>query len=82
MKLRTCSRREFLGMTAMGIVAVTALPRRSSAAIATASEQRAAWVDALDESRSALKPTLRELLARRTSLETGDFLSPCRRGPS
>jgi len=39
MKLRTCSRREFLGMTAMGIVAVTALPRRSSAAIATASEQ-------------------------------------------
>jgi len=45
------------------------------------SEQRAAWVDALDESRSALKPTLRELLARRTSLETGDFLSPCRRGP-
>jgi eukaryotic-like serine/threonine-protein kinase len=46
------------------------------------SEQRAAWVDALDESRSALKPTLRELLAPRTSLETGDFLSPCRRGPS
>ena len=45
------------------------------------SEQRAAWIDALDESRSALKPTLRELLARRTSLETDAFLSPCRRGP-
>jgi eukaryotic-like serine/threonine-protein kinase len=39
------------------------------------SEQRAAWVDALDESRSALKPALRELLARRASLETGDFLN-------
>ncbi len=39
MKLRTCSRREFLGMTALGIVAVTALPRRSSAAIAAAGEQ-------------------------------------------
>ena len=34
MKLRTCSRRQFLGVTAMGIVAATALPRRLSAAIA------------------------------------------------
>jgi predicted amidohydrolase YtcJ len=34
MKLRTCSRREFLGVTAMGIVAVTALPRRLNAAVA------------------------------------------------
>jgi predicted amidohydrolase YtcJ len=39
MKLRTCSRREFLGMTALGIVAATALPRRLSAAIAGASDQ-------------------------------------------
>lgn len=39
------------------------------------SEQREAWVDALDESCSALKPALRDLLARRASLETGDFLS-------
>jgi len=38
MKLRSCSRREFLGMTAMGIVAVTALPRRSGAASAAAGE--------------------------------------------
>lgn len=38
------------------------------------SEQRAAWVDALDESCSALQPALRELLARRASLETSDFL--------
>jgi predicted amidohydrolase YtcJ len=34
MKLRTCSRREFLGVAAIGIVAATALPRRLSAAIA------------------------------------------------
>jgi predicted amidohydrolase YtcJ len=39
MKLRTCNRREFLGLTAMGIVAATALPRRSSAAIAAAGVQ-------------------------------------------
>ncbi|HKQ14211.1 MAG TPA: amidohydrolase [Steroidobacteraceae bacterium] len=39
MKLRSCSRREFLGMTALGIVAVTALPRRSSAAQAASGEQ-------------------------------------------
>jgi predicted amidohydrolase YtcJ len=38
MKLRTCSRRQFLGMTALGIVAVTALPRRSRAATAAAGE--------------------------------------------
>jgi len=32
MNRRTCSRREFIGMTALGIVAATALPRRSNAA--------------------------------------------------
>jgi predicted amidohydrolase YtcJ len=38
MKRRTCSRREFMGLTAFGIVAATALPRRSSAAMAAAGE--------------------------------------------
>jgi hypothetical protein len=38
MKLRTCNRREFIGLTALGIAAASALPRRSSAALA-ASEQ-------------------------------------------
>jgi predicted amidohydrolase YtcJ len=36
---RTCSRREFIGLTALGIVAASALPRRSSAAMSAASEQ-------------------------------------------
>ena len=36
---RTCSRREFIGLTALGIVAASALPRRSSAALSAASEQ-------------------------------------------
>ena len=38
MKRRTCSRREFMGLTALSIVAATALPRRLSAAIAEAGE--------------------------------------------
>jgi predicted amidohydrolase YtcJ len=33
MKLRTCSRRYFLGMTTLGIAAATSLPRRLSAAL-------------------------------------------------
>lgn len=39
MKPRTCSRREFVGLTALGIVAASALPRRLSAALADAGEQ-------------------------------------------
>jgi predicted amidohydrolase YtcJ len=39
MKLRTCSRREFVGWTASGIVAATALPRRLSAALPGTNEQ-------------------------------------------
>lgn len=38
MKIR-CSRREFIGFTALGIAAATALPRRLSAAISEAGEQ-------------------------------------------
>ena len=38
MKRRTCSRREFMGLTASSIAAATALPRRLSAAIAEAGE--------------------------------------------
>ncbi len=39
MNRRSCSRREFIGLTALGIVAATALPRRSSAAISAAGEE-------------------------------------------
>lgn len=39
MKIRSCSRREFIGFTALGIAAATALPRRLSAAISEAGEQ-------------------------------------------
>jgi predicted amidohydrolase YtcJ len=39
MKLHICSRREFMGLTALGIVAASALPRRLSAALADAGEQ-------------------------------------------
>lgn len=39
MKIRSCSRREFFGFTALGIAAATALPRRLSAAISEAGEQ-------------------------------------------
>jgi hypothetical protein len=39
MKRRSCSRREFIGLTALGIVATGALPRRLSAAIAGTDEQ-------------------------------------------
>lgn len=39
MKSRSCSRREFIGFTALGIAAATALPRRLSAAISEAGEQ-------------------------------------------
>jgi serine/threonine protein kinase/predicted negative regulator of RcsB-dependent stress response len=35
---------------------------------------RLAWVDTLSGDQSALKPVLRELLARQGQLETGDFL--------
>lgn len=38
MNRRSCSRREFIGMTALGLVAASALPRRLSAAISAASE--------------------------------------------
>lgn len=39
MKIRSCSRREFIGFTALGIAAATALPRRLSAAISEAGAQ-------------------------------------------
>src|SRR5690242_8761304 len=39
MSRRSCSRREFIGMTALGVVAASALPRRLQAAMAAASEQ-------------------------------------------
>lgn len=38
MNRRSCSRREFIGMTALGIVAASALPRRLSAAVSAASD--------------------------------------------
>lgn len=37
-------------------------------------EQRAGWIDALDDEHAALKPRLRALLARAASIETSDFL--------
>ena len=36
---RTCSRREFVGLTALGIVAASALPRRLGAAVAAAGDE-------------------------------------------
>jgi predicted amidohydrolase YtcJ len=38
MNRRSCSRREFIGLTALGLVAASALPRRLSAAMAATSE--------------------------------------------
>jgi predicted amidohydrolase YtcJ len=38
MNRRSCSRREFIGMTALGLAAASALPRRLSAAVSAASE--------------------------------------------
>src|SRR3954465_13135947 len=70
MKLRTCSRREFLGVTAMGIVAATALPRRLNAAIAAAGDQ-----DLIVRNANAYTVDARQPRAEAFAIRGGRFIA-------